>query len=95
MSRARIQAGDGDPRHGTSNGYNNLRCRCEPCRDAWNTYFVDYLYRTGRRRPWPEYVASLPRTHGAARYNAGCRCDDCRRATRERKQRYRLAKRAS
>jgi hypothetical protein len=24
-----------DPRHGTTNGYGNLRCRCQPCRDAW------------------------------------------------------------
>lgn len=24
----------GDPRHGTSNGYDNYRCRCEPCKLA-------------------------------------------------------------
>jgi hypothetical protein len=24
----------GDPRHGTHNGYANLRCRCEACRAA-------------------------------------------------------------
>lgn len=27
-----------DPRHGTSNGYFNLGCRCEPCRDAGRRY---------------------------------------------------------
>lgn len=27
-----------DPRHGTANGYNNLRCRCERCRKAWAAY---------------------------------------------------------
>lgn len=32
--RNRIQPGDGDPRHGTTNGYRNHRCRCRPCTDA-------------------------------------------------------------
>lgn len=27
-----IQPGDGDPRHGTTNGYTSLGCRCEYCR---------------------------------------------------------------
>lgn len=34
-----IQPGDGDPRHGTSNGYNNLKCRCPECTTAWAVYF--------------------------------------------------------
>jgi hypothetical protein len=41
-----------DPRHGTPNGYGNLRCRCEPCRTAWRDYVsgrgynkADYLKR--------------------------------------------------
>lgn len=33
-TRDRIVEGDGDPRHGTTNGYSNLRCRCDDCRDA-------------------------------------------------------------
>jgi len=28
--------------HGTANGYNNYRCRCRPCTDAWAEY-----HRTG------------------------------------------------
>lgn len=28
-----------DHRHGTENGYGNLRCRCEACRAAHATYF--------------------------------------------------------
>lgn len=29
-----IIAGDGDPRHGTKNGYDYLSCRCDACTDA-------------------------------------------------------------
>lgn len=25
---------DGDPRHGTTNGYNHYSCRCDRCRKA-------------------------------------------------------------
>lgn len=32
--RPRIKAGDGDPRHGTVNGYGNLDCRCADCAAA-------------------------------------------------------------
>lgn len=28
----------GDPRHGTPNGYNNWKCRCEPCKAAYKDY---------------------------------------------------------
>jgi hypothetical protein len=37
MSRPRtpIQPGDGDPRHGTVNGYGNLQCRCPDCTEAY------------------------------------------------------------
>ena len=39
-----------DPRHGTQNGYNNLRCRCSECREAWRVYYAsknyNYKYRT-------------------------------------------------
>jgi WhiB family redox-sensing transcriptional regulator len=31
---ATITPDDGDLRHGTRNGYGNLACRCQPCRDA-------------------------------------------------------------
>lgn len=34
-----------DPRHGTINGYNNLYCRCQPCRDANNARQYDYMER--------------------------------------------------
>jgi hypothetical protein len=36
--RITMTAGDGDPRHGTLNGYVNQRCRCVECRAAWAEY---------------------------------------------------------
>lgn len=32
-----------DPRHGTSNGYINLGCRCQPCRDAHAAKHREYM----------------------------------------------------
>lgn len=37
----------GDPRHGTSNGYTNLKCRCDACRAAWAAYKRDCTLRLG------------------------------------------------
>ncbi len=37
-TRYRMRPDDGNPRHGTVNGYNNVRCRCDDCRDAWAKY---------------------------------------------------------
>ena len=39
-----------DPRHGTTNGYNNLGCRCEPCRKAWGDDHVIYMHRNPEQR---------------------------------------------
>lgn len=33
-----IRPGDGDPRHGTTNGYNNLLCKCADCKAAHASY---------------------------------------------------------
>jgi hypothetical protein len=40
-----IRPGDGDPRHGTRNGYSNQQCRCDECRAAWATYARDLRRR--------------------------------------------------
>ena len=34
MSKPKAPLAVDDPRHGTVNGYGNLRCRCEPCQKA-------------------------------------------------------------
>jgi len=39
----RIKAGDGDPRHGTINGYTNHACRCELCRAAHTEQHFQYM----------------------------------------------------
>jgi hypothetical protein len=36
-----------DPRHGTVNGYSNLKCRCDRCRAAWA---IAYRARRARRK---------------------------------------------
>lgn len=33
-----IRPGDGDPRHGTQNGYINLGCKCDDCKAAHAAY---------------------------------------------------------
>lgn len=33
-----LRPDDGDPRHGTRNGYANHMCRCPACRAAWAEY---------------------------------------------------------
>jgi hypothetical protein len=49
VSRTKISEGDGDPRHGTVNGYSNLGCRCPECRQAWTEYHYDYMHADEKR----------------------------------------------
>ncbi len=87
-----------DPRHGTTNGYTNLRCRCDACRKAWADYFREKNHRTGRTRPIAEHHAAIRAAaegrdnHGTERrYKFGCRCDECMRGAakaRERRRRH-------
>ena len=39
-----------DLRHGTPNGYMNLKCRCAPCRKAWTVYHIAYMDRHPEQR---------------------------------------------
>lgn len=87
-----------DPRHGTSNGYGNLRCRCDACRTARTDYFReakigsyaqnecacgDAKLVAAKRCLRCEHAARTP-SHGTeGRYvSRGCRCADCREASR-------------
>lgn len=67
-----------DPRHGTTNGYSNLACRCQPCRDAWTAYLL------GRREVRAEQIAPDDPRHGTYSFyvNHKCRCELCREANR-------------
>jgi hypothetical protein len=72
-TRTRITEGDGDPRHGTVNGYNNLRCRCPHCTKA-----VTRSIAERRARIAGTLTPDDPRhgTHNAYD-NYSCRCPPC------------------
>ncbi len=57
-NRTRITPGDGDPRHGTLNGYTNLRCRGPCCQQAMATW-----QRNRRRNPRPTSGTTRPDPH--------------------------------
>ncbi|TYL50059.1 hypothetical protein FXB39_10360 [Nocardioides sp. BGMRC 2183] len=84
-----------DPRHGTTNGYGNWGCRCDPCREANRKNHQAYVERVrGTGQLTGEGV-----THGTAyRYQMGCRCEECREArnkkSREDKRRKRQERRS-
>lgn len=40
-----VQAGDGDPRHGSTSTYSNYMCRCDLCRAAQAAYMRDLRRR--------------------------------------------------
>ncbi len=65
----------GDARHGTANGYHNLRCRCDACRKAWATHIAK---RKAERPPLPPGDARHGTVNGYL--NLKCRCDACRKA---------------
>lgn len=76
-----------DPRHGTTNAYGNLGCRCQLCREANRFSHQDYIQRvkaSGRRLG--EHGSSLC-------YDTGCRCDTCREAHNRRSREKKRARR--
>lgn len=70
-----------DPRHGTVNGYGNLKCRCQPCRDAWSARCKDLRAVRAARLAGeaPMHVLSVTPEHGrwTTYQNHGCRCEAC------------------
>lgn len=61
-----IFAGDGDDRHGTINGYVNLRCRCDECTEAITARKTGGL---------PDGDSRHGTVNGYVNY--GCRCAGC------------------
>ncbi len=84
-TRPTITEGDGDPRHGTDNGYDNLRCRCPACRAAWAVV----VQRRKAKRVERGAVDPSVVPHGTkgGYYNWGCRCRLCRDAAGYEKER--------
>lgn len=66
-----------DPRHGTENGYSNLRCRCDRCTDAHATY---YRVGPGNEAQWRSRTLSgrMRRRYRIAR-EAGYSAHEARR----------------
>jgi hypothetical protein len=90
-TRARMHPDDGDPRHGTLNGYTNLYCRCAACRAAWAKYY-DETRENRSGRLWKSDVE-----HGTASAysNWRCRCRACTTAWADYKRVSRAAKRVA
>lgn len=58
----------GDWQHGTTNGYGNHHCRCQPCRDAWAVRQAGYNRRAGLVDPATPYKPQAERS-AEADYN--------------------------
>lgn len=78
---------DDDPRHGTSNGYGNLGCRCPACREAHRVKHSDYM----RRVRESDRILGQHGTDLA--YDTGCRCDACREAHNRKSREYKRSRR--
>lgn len=70
-----IQAGDGDQRHGSVNGYVNHLCRCDECRGAWR---AEQRRQNAQRaaKGVPDDIHGKRTTYA----NWQCRCAECRAA---------------
>lgn len=84
-----IRPGDGDPRHGSGNGYSNLGCRCERCRRAWA---LTYQKRRERKRSEPTPVDAHGTVSGYSYW--GCRCPKCTAVHNERHREQRSRQRS-
>lgn len=75
-----------DSRHGTENGYSNLRCHCDRCKAAHAEKTREMQADRESRTP-PERVHGTPGGYG----NWRCKCGPCRAAwskdTTERRKR--------
>ncbi|MGC5661569.1 very short patch repair endonuclease [Micromonospora sp. WMMD723] len=78
VPRRRVELAPDDPRHGTTNGYGNLGCRCDLCREAHRRKHVRYMHEVRKSKSLSDTTAS---GHGTSyRYDVGCRCEECREA---------------
>ena len=53
-----------DPRHGSVNGYSNLKCKCDPCRLEWNRFCREYQRaQRAKRKAFKQFVAGFGPVH--------------------------------
>lgn len=71
---------EGDPRHGTPNGYRNWGCRCEACKEGHLQYNREYA--AGRPKKAKKGLPDGDPRHGTNNgyTNHGCRCERCKYA---------------
>jgi hypothetical protein len=65
----------GDPRHGTTNGYNNLGCHCPACRTAWAAERKSQQAKRAARLALDPSI--VPHGRASTYGNWGCRCRPC------------------
>lgn len=87
-TREKFQADMTDVRHGTPNGYINLKCRCARCIEAGRSY--SRLDKELTKR----FFECPPELHGTFNgyCNYRCRCDPCLVAAREARARWKAAR---
>jgi hypothetical protein len=76
--------------HGTLNGYNYHRCRCDECRTAHNAY-----RRGARIRRAHDPAAQIPHGTRGGYNNYGCFCDPCRESHLAYMREYHARRRAA
>lgn len=77
VSRPPVELPQDDARHGTTNGYGNLGCRCASCTEAHRQQHNRYMQRVRETKK----LVTADAAHGTSyRYDVGCRCDPCREA---------------
>lgn len=77
-TRSRIYPGDGDPRHGTVNGYCNLKCKCDECKAAWAESHRDYMNASEERKEAHRERARL--AYAALEVAVKVKCPICKQA---------------
>lgn len=80
-TREAFQKNLDDPRHGTENGYTNLKCRCERCVEEGRAMSRAYAYIKKRNRNLFPIPIEVHGTYNGY-CNFGCRCELCFEAKR-------------
>jgi hypothetical protein len=87
--RNRSKLAPDDPRHGTANGYANLNCRCDRCKEANRITHAAYMQRV-------RADGRIVGKHGTdLAYDSGCRCDECREHHNKKSREYKRRRRVS
>jgi hypothetical protein len=67
-AREKFYKNPDDPRHGKTNGYGNLGCRCERCTEAWRVRHLTYMH--GKPERMEKHAEREMKRRGAKRQRA-------------------------